>query len=110
MHVRVGRELADVVERQRRAVEQVHGEVAEALAQLGVRELEHVAAGADETGALRLRDVALGERPQRVELGGDASELAAQAGVVPAGGAVAGDRLGELGEVAHELHRLAARR
>ena len=53
--------------------------VAEALAQLGVGELEHVAADADEPGALRLGDVALGQRPQRVELGGDAAEVAAEA-------------------------------
>ena len=85
MHVTAGRELADVVERQRRPVEQVHGDVAEAVAQFGERELEHAAADADQTGALRLRDVALGERPERVELGGDAPELATQARRPPSG-------------------------
>ena len=69
------------VDVQRVAVEHAQAELAEALAGLGVRELHHHRARADGT-ARRLRHVALRQRPQRVELGGAAAELAAVAGIV----------------------------
>ena len=78
LHVATARQFAEVVDRQRRPVEQVHGDVAEPMAQLRERELEHAAADADHAGALRLGDVALRQRPERVELGGDVAEVAPQ--------------------------------
>ena len=58
-----------VVDVERVAVEHPHRELAEPLARLGVRELDHHRAEARRARARRLRHVALRQRPQRVELG-----------------------------------------
>ena len=59
---------------QRGPVEHLHGQVAEGLRVLGERELEDRAADAGDPGLRRLRDVALGEGPQRVEGGHEVAD------------------------------------
>ena len=54
---------------QRGRVEHLHGQVAQRLRVLGERQLEHRPADAGHARLRRLGDVALGQRPQRVEGG-----------------------------------------
>ena len=72
-----------VVEGQAGPAEHPHGHVAHPLAGLVVGELEHRPADAGAAVAGGPGDVALGQRPQGVELGGDHGQLAPDAGVVP---------------------------
>ena len=69
---------------QRGPVEDLHGQVAQGLGVLGERELEDRAADARDAGLRRLGDVALGERPQRVERRHQVADAPGQAGVVRA--------------------------
>ena len=92
---------------QRGPVEHLHGQVAQRLGVLGERQLEDRAADAGDPGLRRLRDVALGQRPQRVE-GGDQVPDAAQPGrVVAEERRAASATPCELAEQAHALEQLA---
>ena len=79
-----------------------------------VGQLEHRAAEARaRRSRCGLADVASGQRPQRVELGGQVADLAAQLGVVPRGARRLGSPLGHVGQVADErvgLEQLADER
>ena len=82
---------ADVVARQAGPVEHPHGQVGDALEQLGVvRPSPPSRPGPGTPCALGLREVALGHGPQRVHLGLEVADLAAQRDVVPRGGRLAG--------------------
>jgi hypothetical protein len=74
------------------------------VANLGVGQLEHRPADAGHAVAPRLGDVALGQRPQGVELGGEVAELGGGPGVLPGAARPVRQVAAELGEVA-EQHR-----
>ena len=90
---------------QRGPVEDLHGQVAQGLRVLGEGELEDRPADARDPGLRRLRDVALGQRPQRVEGGDEVADASGQAGVVPKAEAL-GDA-SQLAQQAHALEQLA---
>ncbi len=94
----VRRQFPDVVDRQRRTVEQMEGDLAEAVTQIGVGELEHVAA--DATSPLRWPRRCCAVRAQRASsFGRQLAEVAAESGVVPGGGRAPRELLRQIGQV-----------
>src|SRR5262245_8859702 len=97
---------ADVVAREPRAAEQAQAQLVDALLQLREGELQRRAAEARNAGLLDLGELPLHQCPERIGLGGEVADVAAQRLVLPRRRVVARELLRELRALAQELLQL----